>query len=398
MIETKKFTSIDLFAGVGGLSLGLQNAGFETLFANEFDKEIGLSFQKNFPSTNVLIEDIRNIDLKNLSSQFTVKKDVDLIVGGPPCQGFSMANRKRIENDERNLLFLEFVRFVKFFQPKCFLIENVLGMKSENISQGSNEWRVLDSMQSYFNDLGYSISFKMFKSEEHGVPQIRRRVIVIGTRLENKKELLVSGVIGKLRKKHISKEDLNRKKVHSNQIDIFNESETNNLLNPVTVWDAISDLPSLSSGENSTKYRSKPQNDFQKIMRMNCKEVFNHFTTPHNLDVIERIKLIKPGENFESLPEELKTKSHHSGAWGRLEKDSLSPTITTRFDTPSTGRVIHPVDNRTLTVREAARIQSFPDSFQFYGTRTSQGKQVGNSVPPLVGQSIGEMFINDFLI
>ena len=398
MIESKKFTSIDLFAGVGGLSLGLQNAGFETLFANEFDKEIGLSFQKNFPSTNVLIEDIRNIDLKNLSSQFSVKKDVDLIVGGPPCQGFSMANRKRIENDERNLLFLEFVRFVKFFQPKCFLIENVLGMKSENISQGSNEWRVLDSMQSYFNDLGYTISFKMFKSEEHGVPQIRRRVIVIGTRLTNKKELLVSGEIGKLKKRHYSKEELNRKKVNSNQFDIFNETETSNLLNPVTVWDAISDLPSLSSGENSTTYSSKPKNDFQKIMRMNSKEVYNHFTTPHNLDVIERIKLIKPGDNFESLPDELKTKSHHSGAWGRLEKDSLSPTITTRFDTPSTGRVIHPVDNRTLTVREAARIQSFPDSFQFFGTRTSQGKQVGNSVPPLVGQSIGEMFINDFLI
>lgn len=398
MIEPQRFTSIDLFAGVGGLSLGLQNAGFETLFANEFDKEIGLSFQKNFPSTNVLIEDIRNIDLKNLSSQFSVKKDVDLIVGGPPCQGFSMANRKRIENDERNLLFLEFVRFVKFFQPKCFLIENVLGMKSENISQGSDEWRVLDSMQSYFNDLGYTISFKMFKSEEHGVPQIRRRVIVIGTRLNNKKDLLLSGDIGKLKKKNYSKEELNRKKVNSNQFDIFNETETSNLLNPVTVWDAISDLPSLSSGENSNKYSSKPKNDFQEIMRINTKEVYNHFTTPHNLDVIERIKLIKPGENFESLPEELKTKSHHSGAWGRLEKDSLSPTITTRFDTPSTGRVIHPVDNRTLTVREAARIQSFPDSFQFYGTRTSQGKQVGNSVPPLVGQSIGEMFINDFLI
>jgi site-specific DNA-cytosine methylase len=114
------------------------------------------------------------------------------------------------------------------------------------------------------------ISFKMFKSEEHGVPQIRRRVIVIGTRLTNKKELLVSGEIGKLKKKHFSKEELNRKKVNSNQFDIFNETETSNLLNPVTVWDAISDLPSLSSGENSTTYSSKPKNDFQKT-KVNCK-------------------------------------------------------------------------------------------------------------------------------
>ena len=274
-----KFTSIDLFAGVGGLSLGLQNAGFQTLFANEFDSEIGESFQKNFKDTNVLIEDIRNIDLKKISSQFSIKKDVDLIVGGPPCQGFSMANRKRIENDERNLLFLEFVRFVKHFQPKCFLIEM-----------------------------------------------------------------------------------------------------------------------SLKSGKFCDEYYEKPTTDYQIKMRLNSKGLFNHEATPHSQDVIQRIKMIKEGQNFQSLPQELQTKSHHSGAWGRLEKNSLSPTITTRFDTPSTGRVIHPIDNRTLTVREAARIQSFPDNFKFYGSRTSQGKQVGNSVPPLVGLAIGEMFINNFLM
>ena len=216
-----KFTSIDLFAGVGGLSLGLQNAGFQTLFANEFDSEIGESFQNNFKDTNVLIEDIRNIDLKKISSQFSIKKDVDLIVGGPPCQGFSMANRKRIENDERNLLFLEFVRFVKHFQPKCFLIENVLGMKSENITHGSDEWLVMDSMQSYFNELGYTISFKMFKSEEHGVPQMRRRVIVIGTRLKNKRDKLNLGEIGKLKKQYLSKDEVIKEKIEKNSLTLF---------------------------------------------------------------------------------------------------------------------------------------------------------------------------------
>jgi len=392
----QKFHSIDLFSGVGGLSLGLEWAGFSTLFANEFDEEIGAAFQRNFPQTNVIIDDIRNIKIKTISDQFSIKNDVDLIVGGPPCQGFSMANRKRIEDDERNVLFLEYVRFVKYYQPKCFVIENVMGMNSEIVNTDSLEGNVSDAMKSYFNDLGYAISFRMFKSEEHGVPQMRRRVIVIGTRMKNKKDMLISGEIGNLDKEFYSKDDLIKNKKNIKQIDLFGAEEV--YKNPITVWDAISDLPRLKSGQMSNKYDKAPSNDFQKYMRTGSENLHNHAATPHAEDVVQRIKLIKQGLNFESLPEELKTKSHHSGAWGRLEKNALSPTITTRFDTPSTGRVIHPVDHRTLTVREAARIQSFPDNFIFSGSRTSQGKQVGNSVPPLVALAVGRMIINDFLI
>lgn len=391
----KNYYSIDLFAGVGGISLGLEWAGFTTLFANEFDTSIGEAFQKNFPATNVLIDDIRNINFKKLSDQFSVKKDVDLIVGGPPCQGFSMANRKRIEDDERNILFLEYVRFVKHYQPKCFVIENVMGMNSEVINTGTLEDKVSEAMRSYFDDLGYAISFRMFKAEEHGVPQMRRRVIVIGTRLKNKKELLVAGKIGNLSKEYLSREDLLRQTQNENQISLFDDEIVHHA--PINVWDAISDLPRLKAGQFTDDYENKPINDYQKFMRKGSRRLENHSATPHADDVVTRIKLIKQGMNFESLPEELKTKSHHSGAWGRLEKNSLSPTITTRFDTPSTGRVIHPVDHRTITVREAARIQSFPDSFIFTGTRTSQGKQVGNSVPPLVAEAIGKMIIKDFL-
>lgn len=392
----QKFHSIDLFSGVGGLSLGLEWAGFSTLFANEFDEEIGAAFQRNFPQTNVIIDDIRNIKIKTISDQFSIKNDVDLIVGGPPCQGFSMANRKRIEDDERNVLFLEYVRFVRYYQPKCFVIENVMGMNSEIVNTDSLEGNVSDAMKSYFNDLGYAISFRMFKSEEHGVPQMRRRVIVIGTRMKNKKDMLISGEIGNLDKEFYSKDDLIKNKKNIKQIDLFGAEEV--YKNPITVWDAISDLPRLKSGQMSNKYDKAPSNDFQKYMRKGSENLHNHAATPHAEDVVQRIKLIKQGLNFESLPEELKTKSHHSGAWGRLEKSALSPTITTRFDTPSTGRVIHPVDHRTLTVREAARIQSFPDNFIFSGSRTSQGKQVGNSVPPLVALAVGRMIINDFLI
>jgi DNA (cytosine-5)-methyltransferase 1 len=394
----KKYKLIDLFSGVGGISTGFHWAGFTTVLANEYDKEIGAAYKENFADTKTIIEDVRKIDFNQVMKELKIRKgEIDVIAGGPPCQGFSMANRKRIEQDERNLLFLEFVRAVKVFQPKCFLIENVVGMTAEKVAIKSSEKNVVDSMTDFFQEIGYQISFKSFKSEEYGVPQIRRRVIVIGTRLENKFDDLKYLRIGNLKKEFLSKEDLGKlKDIHHTLF--FDEIDTG-IKYPTTVWEAISDLPQIGSGEGEEKmkYLSKPKNEYQKFLRQNSKVVFNHFSTPHSDDVIERIKLIKQGENFNNLPVELQTKSVHSGAFGRLVADSLSPTITTRFDTPSTGRVIHPFLDRTLTVREAARIQSFPDDFKFIGSRTSQGKQVGNAVPPLVAKKIAEMFIKDFL-
>ena len=394
----KKYKLIDLFSGVGGLSTGFHWAGFTTILANEYDKEIGEAYKANFPETTTIIEDVRKIDFTQIMKDMNIKKgEIDVIAGGPPCQGFSMANRKRIEQDDRNLLFLEFVRAVKVFEPKCFLIENVVGMTAEKVAIKSSEKNVVDSMTEFFHEIGYQISFKSFKAEEHGVPQIRRRVIVIGTRLENKFDDLKFLRIGNLKKDFLSKEDLIR--VKDIQHTLFFDEIDNGLKYPTTVWEAISDLPQIESGEgqDSMKYLTKPKNEYQKFLRQNSTKVYNHVCTPHSKDVIERIKLIKQGENFNNLPKDLQTKSVHSGAFGRLVADSLSPTITTRFDTPSTGRVIHPYLNRTLTVREAARIQSFPDDFKFLGSRTSQGKQVGNAVPPLVAKKIAEMFIRDFL-
>jgi len=397
-IKVKNYKLIDLFSGVGGISAGFHWAGFHTVLANEFDREIGEAYSANFPQTKTIIEDIRKVDFIKVMKGLNIKQgDIDVIAGGPPCQGFSMANRKRIEQDERNLLFLEFVRAVKTFKPKCFLIENVIGMTAEKVAIKSSEKKVVDSMSEYFRDIGYQISFKSFKSEEHGVPQIRRRVIVIGTCLENKFDDLKYLRIGNLKKEYLSKEDLF--KIKDIQHTLFFDELENGIKYPTTVWEAISDLPQIEAGKGAEimKYSGGPKNDYQKFLRGNSNKVYNHFSTPHSSDVINRIKLIKQGENFNNLPKELQTKSVHSGAFGRLVADSLSPTITTRFDTPSTGRVIHPYLNRTLTVREAARIQSFPDNFKFVGSRTSQGKQVGNAVPPLVAKKIAEMFISDFL-
>ncbi|MDB9759973.1 DNA cytosine methyltransferase [bacterium] len=394
----KKYKLIDLFSGVGGISQGFHWAGFETIIANEYDTSIGNAYKANFPKAKTIISDIRELDFKKIMQENKIKPgEIDVIAGGPPCQGFSMANRKRIEEDERNLLFLEFVRAVKEFKPKCFLIENVMGMTAEKVAINANERSVINSMTDYFSDLGYKIAFKSFKAEEHGVPQMRRRVIVIGTNIESKSDDLKYLRIGNLKKKYLSKEEMN--KIQDIQHTLFEDSLSKELKYPTTVWEAISDLPQIENGggTDEMKYISKAKNSYQALMRECSKKVYNHKSTPHSTEVLKRIALVKQGQNFKDLPEELRTKSVHSGAYGRLTADYITPTITTRFDTPSTGRVIHPFLNRTLTVREAARLQSFPDHFKFIGTRTSQGKQVGNAVPPLVAKSIAEMFIRDFL-
>ena len=393
-----KYKLIDLFSGVGGITQGFHWAGFKTVIANEYDPSIAESYKVNFPKTKMIIGDIRDLDFSNIMSDNNIKPgEIDVIAGGPPCQGFSMANRKRIEGDERNLLFLEFVRAVRVFQPKCFLIENVMGMTAEKVAIKSKDKNVIDSMTEYFDNLGYHISFKKFKSEEHGVPQMRRRVIVIGTRLKHKFDDLTHFRVGNLKKEFLSKEEIG--KVKDLQHTLFDEALDGSLKHPITVWEAISDLPQFEDGdgEEIMDYISSPNNTYQEIMRNGSEVVTNHISTPHSKEVIKRMKLVKQGQNFKNLPKELQTKSIHSGAYGRLSSDYMSPTITTRFDTPSTGRVTHPYSNRTITVREAARLQSFPDTFKFIGNRTSQGKQVGNAVPPLVAKAIGEMFVRDFL-
>tara|TARA_X000000950_G_scaffold198935_1_gene239605 strand:+ start:132 stop:1322 length:1191 start_codon:yes stop_codon:yes gene_type:complete len=394
----KKYKLIDLFSGVGGISQGFHWAGFKTIIANEYDPSIGAAYKANFPKTKAIIGDVRELDFNQIMMDNNIKQgEIDVIAGGPPCQGFSMANRKRIEEDERNLLFLEFVRAVKKFEPKCFLIENVMGMTAEKIAIKSNEKSVVDSMTEYFSDLGYKIAFKSFKAEEHGVPQMRRRVIVIGTNIESKFDDLKYLRIGNLEKQFLSKEVMN--KISDIQHTLFDDSLNKGLKYPTTIWEAISDLPQIKDGGGTDEmdYKSEPKNNYQRLMREYSTKVYNHKSTPHSAEVLKRMELLKQGDNFKDLPEGLRTKSVHSGAYGRLEADYITPTITTRFDTPSTGRVIHPYLNRTLTVREAARLQSFPDHFKFIGTRTSQGKQVGNAVPPLVAKSIAEMFIKDFL-
>tara|TARA_Y100001970_G_C14235591_1_gene861590 strand:- start:1744 stop:2919 length:1176 start_codon:yes stop_codon:yes gene_type:complete len=389
-----KYTSIDLFSGAGGITLGLKDANFQTLLASDYDERVAETFNKNFKNTKFICDDIKNLKFQDIKKEIGLKNnELDLIVGGPPCQGFSMANRKRIEDDPRNLLFRNFYNAVKILQPKCFLIENVAGLSAENISLRTKEQPVTHAISQYFKTIDYQIKFIGFRAEEFGLPQFRRRILIIGTNIRKKKDLLQMENIGNLNGKYKSYESI--KNENKNMDELFPQDKPN----PFSVWEAISDLPKIGAGENGDykKYSSEPKNDYQKLMRKKSSKVLNHTATPHDEMAMKRIKLIKQGENFRDLPKNLQTKSVHSGAWGRLEANGLAPTITTRFDTPSVGRVIHPFQDRTLTVREAARIQSFPDDFIFYGNRTSQGIQVGNAVPPIVAKEIGKMFIKQFL-
>lgn len=342
----------DLFSGVGGLSQGFISAGFEIAFAVEFDKEISKAYAYNHPETEMINEDICSIDVEEVKKRHP---HIDLIMGGPPCQGFSQKGKRLNINDPRNFLFQQFVRFVDSFRPKFFVLENVPNIITT--SDGYFKNQIIES----FSNLGYTVNCGVLSASEFGIPQDRHRAVFIG-------------VLGQ---KGIELPAPSHKRV--------------------TIQEAIYDLPFIGSGEGEevSKYDKKASSEYQKALRGKSKVLYNHVATKHSDLAIERLKLIPKGAGREVLPAEHRTKSIYSGTWCRLLEDGIAPTITTRFDTPSSGRFTHPVLNRCLTVREAARIQSFPDSFKFYGNKTSQMKQVGNAVPPLLAYAIAQQIINN---
>jgi DNA (cytosine-5)-methyltransferase 1 len=258
-------------------------------------------------------------------------------------------------NDPRNFLFQQFVRFVESFKPKYFVLENV-----PNIITTSNGY-FKDQIIESFSKLGYTVNCGVLSASEFGIPQDRHRAVFIGVLGENGIEL--------------------PKSPHKR----------------VTIEEAIYDLPFIGSGEGEeiSQYDKKATSDYQKQLRNGSKVLYNHVATKHSDLALERLSLIPKGAGREVLPAEHRTKSIYSGTWCRLLEDGIAPTITTRFDTPSSGRFTHPVLNRCLTVREAARVQSFPDSFRFYGNKTSQMKQVGNAVPPLLAYAIAQQILNN---
>lgn len=344
---------IDLFSGVGGLSLGFKNAGFEVVLANEFDEAIANSYSKNHPDTIMINKDITGLDFKKYFSPY--KGTIDIIIGGPPCQGFSQKGSRKTIHDERNYLFKHFVRAVSMVEPSYFVMENVPNLLTAENGLFIHEIEVL------FSKIGYQVEHKILNAYDYGVPQNRRRAIIIGKLGDNPPK--------------------------------YPEPEKGR----VSVWDAISDLNYLNSGEGEeiSEYKIEAESAYQAKLRKESSKLFNHRSTNHSELVLQRLSLIPANGSRDSLPKKHLTKSIYSGTWSRMKVNKPSVTITTRFDTPSSGQFTHPYLNRAVTVREAARIQSFPDTFIFYGNKTSQMKQVGNAVPPILAEKIANVILKD---
>jgi DNA-cytosine methyltransferase len=357
----RKIGVLDLFSGAGGFSIGFKKAGCQIISAIEFDKEISMTYKKNHLNTRMYNEDIRSVSVDDVQNDFIQNNiECDIIIGGPPCQGFSMAGNRIRESscdkfDERNQLFMEFYRFVKGLMPKIFVIENVEGILNYNNGE------IKEEIYKLFNDIGYNTESRVLLAADYGVPQLRKRAFFVGNRIGINSCLLIPD------------------KTHSPE-------------KYVTVWDAICDLPSIKSSEGAEILVKKVHEEYTpyqiKMGAHHLNVIYNHKASFHNDITINKMKLILNGKKQTDLPLDMQTKSVHSGSWGRMNENQPSYTLTTRINTPSVGRVIHPRDNRTITPREAARIQSFPDNFIFLGGITTIGKQIGNAVPPLLAEKI----------
>lgn len=342
---------IDIFSGAGGLSLGAEMAGFEIRYAVEKDKSAAMTYRHNHPGTFVLEDDIHNIDpLEHLRED----EHVSIVFGGPPCQGFSLSNTmSRNMNNPNNSLFEEFVRFVREIKPDWFLFENVEGFAR------FDKGRIQHLVEQCFRDMGYEVFPKVLWASDYGVPQNRNRFFMVGNRLGIKFEY---------------PEPFGTK---------------------ITVNDAIGDLPDLINGQQvdilSYKLPASKASKYARMMRKGSKRSRQNYVSRNADYVIERYTHIKQGENWEAIPDELmqnyaNKQNCHSGIYKRLIATEPSVVISNYRK----NMLIHPFQDRGLSVREAARLQSFPDKFIFKGSLMHIQQQIGNAVPPLLAKAVFE--------
>ena len=334
---------IDLFSGAGGLSYGFESAGFNVLLGIDNDKKALETFEFNHKGAKSICGDITKITYEGDIKPLIGDKSIDVIIGGPPCQGMSLSGPRKFD-DPRNKLYLSYIRLVEEIKPKAFVIENVPGLV------GLFGGQIKDSIIEKFKLMGYNIQYKILCAADYGVPQNRKRVVFVGM-----------------------------KKGEFHYPTPFEEK--------VTCSMALDDLPSLEDelGADNASYATEPRNEYQKLMRTNSTSVRNHIAAAHSDKVKKIIALVPDGGNYKDLPEEYINSRNFHVAWTRFASNKPAPTIDTGHR-----HHFHYKYNRVPTVRECARLQSFPDDFIFLGNKTQQFRQVGNAVPPLMAQAIAE--------
>ena len=344
---------IDLFCGCGGLSEGFKLEGYTIIGGVDFNAPAIKTYNRNFPGAKGICCDLLNMDQDMIIKEFGDLKDIDVIIGGPPCQGFSAANRYKIEGeDPRNKLFFEFVKFVDLAKPKAIVIENVRGIVT------SNNGYAKDRIYEIFESRGYSVNHKILSASEYGVPQRRQRNFFVMIR--------------------------DGEKFNFDSLVKVNEERT--------VEDAIGELYDHEDGNSDEPFilTNAPESEYRAYLRSSNNEIRNHEVRYPAEKVQHRISFVPQGGNWKDVPEELwptDRKNRHSSAYKRLDVNQPSCTIDTGN---SHSNYFHPLYNRIPTVREAARLQSFPDEFVFLGNRSEQYRQVGNAVPPLLAKAIAE--------
>ncbi len=355
-MTTDKYTAVDIFSGAGGMSIGATMAGINPVLAVEFDKHAAKTYEANHKNTKVLAQDIKTVEPLDHT-----EKHPFVLFGGPPCQGFSIANTKtRNLDNPNNWMFREYCRFVEELESEWFVFENVVGFKS------FDKGRFAIDVENELKALGYETNSAVLNAADFGVPQYRNRFFIIGHRKDK------GGI-------KFDFESLKKQK-------------------RVNVGDALADLPTLANGDKVEEqdYRHEAKHAYTKLMRRKSKKALQNLVTESRPHIVDRYRVIKQGENWEVAEQKgllntySSTKHTHSGIYKRLEEDKPAVTIANYRKS----MLIHPHEDRGLSLREAARLQSFPDHFIFKGTLSFQQQQVGNAVPPLLAKVIFEKIIS----
>lgn len=392
---------LDLFSGAGGFSLGFEMAGCEIIGAIEYDKWAADTFQYNHSSTRMLLGDIKSFDDNYIKHEIPMP---DIIIGGPPCQGFSVCLKNAGDpKDPRNSLFVEYVRIAKLYTPTVLVLENVPNIIKAKTNTGEN---VIGIIRKEFEQLGYHVYSTVLTASDYGIPQMRQRFIMIASM-----QALQS--------------PFPKATHYVSDLDLIGEENTftikNGLIRCPTLWEAISDLPEIEArqGAEEMEYTSEPKNSYQEYCRKGSVVLHNHLAMKHTQRLVERFSQMTWGQSISDITDDRFKQRRRNGNGTisdspydqnnrRMHPNRICHTITATFY----GNFVHPYKNRNFTAREGARIQSFPDSYVFFGKPTviskklllkegrageahlCQYSQIGNAVPPLMAKAVARNIIS----